>query len=52
MESYTQPTVDLAPIPRLSLCVNFQSFFSFWTACDTPSIYVEDTVAVATTSDS
>ena len=38
MESYTPP-VDLfiAPIPHLSCCVNFQSF-SFWTACDIPSI--------------
>ena len=27
----------------LSLFVNFQSFFSFWIACDTPSIEVETT---------
>ena len=47
MESYTPPPVDLAPIPHLSLCVNFQSFFSFWTACDTPSIGVDTTEQVA-----
>ena len=27
----------------LSLCVNFQSFFLFWIACDTPSITVDTT---------
>ena len=42
MESYTPPA-DLALIPHLSLCVNFQSFFSFRTACDTPSIEVDTT---------
>ena len=43
MESYTPPPADLAPIPHLSLCVNFQSFFSFWTACGAPSIEVDTT---------
>ena len=43
MESYTPPPVDLALTPHLSLCVSFQSFFSFWTACDTPSIEVDTT---------
>ena len=42
-ESYTPPPADLAPIPHLSLCVNFQSFFSFWTACGAPSIEVDTT---------
>ena len=43
MESYTPPPVDLALIPHISLCVNFQSFFSFGTADDTPSIEVDTT---------
>ena len=43
MESYTPPPVDPARIPHLSLCVNFQSFFSFWTACDTTSIEIDTT---------
>ena len=42
MEYYT-PSVDLALIHHLSLCVNFQSFFSFWKARDTPSIEVDRT---------
>ena len=33
----------LSLIPHLSLCVNFQSFFSFWTACATLSIEVDAT---------
>ena len=43
MESYTPPPVDLALTPHLSLCVDFQSFLSFWTACDTPSIEINTT---------
>ena len=45
-ESYTPPLVDLtntntSPI-NLYLVCKFQSFFSFWTACDIPNIE-EDT---------
>ena len=43
MESHTPPPAHLAPIPHSSLRVNFQSFFSFWIACDTPSIEVDTT---------
>ena len=45
-ESYTPPPADLAPIPHLSLYVNFQSFL-FWTACDIPSIEVDTKEQVA-----
>ena len=46
---FSTPPVDLAPIPHLSLYVNFQSFFSFWTACDipVPSIEVDTKEQVA-----
>ena len=43
MESHTSPSVDLSPIPHLSPCVKIRSFFSFWTACDTPSIEINTT---------
>ena len=43
MQSYTPSVGLVAPIPHLSLRVNFQSFFSFWTACDMPSIEVDTT---------
>ena len=43
MEDYTPLPLDLALIPHLSLCANFQSFFLFGTACDTPSIEADTT---------
>ena len=50
----TPPPANLAQIPQQHVihqasdniryhCVNFQSFFSFWIACDTPSIKVDTT---------
>ena len=45
-ESYTPPPVNLAPIPHLLLYVIFQNF-SFWTACDIPSIEVDTKEQVA-----
>ena len=46
-ESYIPPPVGLTPIPHLPgitlyLVCKFQSFFSFWIACDTPVPNIEE----------
>ena len=40
---YFYPTTSCSTPSVLLCCVNFQSFFPFWTACDTPSIEVDTT---------
>ena len=50
-ESYTPPPVGLTPIPHLPgitlyLVCKFQSFFSFWIACDTPVPNIEEDTKV------